>query len=125
MGFLPYIYIITKTDRQMKLDLEKLGNESRVQDCNETLKVISHNKVTFWSWGAHAFKNYQNKVLRFKVNGHHHKGHVYVAVNGSDLYDVYLTTTRGNIVKDMKDIYFDEIQDRIDNAIERIGEYEI
>jgi len=24
----------------------------------------------------------------------------------------------------MKDIYFDEIQDRIDNAIERIEEYE-
>ena len=109
----------------MKLDLEKLGNESRVQDCNETLKVISHNKVTFWSWGAHAFKNYKNKVLRFKVNGHHHKGHVYVAVNGSDLYDVYLTTTHGNIVKEMKDIYFDEIQDRIDNAIERVEEYGI
>ena len=109
----------------MKLDLEKLGNESRVQNCKETLNVISHNKVTFWSWGAHAFKNYQNKILRFKVNGHHHKGHVYVAVNGSDLYDVYLTTTRGNIVKEMKDIYFDEIQDRIDNAIERIEVYEI
>ena len=51
------------------------------------------------------FTNYKNKVLRFKVNGHHHKGHVYVAVNGSDLYDVYLTTTRGNIVKEIKDIF--------------------
>lgn len=107
----------------MKLELTELAKTVRTQDCNETLQVVSHNKIVFYSWGATAFKNYQNKILRFKVNGHHHKGHVYIVVNGSDLYDVYLTTTRGNIVKEMKDIYFDELQTRIDNAIERIEEY--
>jgi len=107
----------------MKLDIYELAKTVRTQNCNETLQVVSHDKVVFYSWGAHAFTNFANKVLRFKVNGHHHKGHVYIVVNGSDLYDVYLTTTRGNIVKEMKDIYFDELQTRIDNAIERIEQY--
>ena len=106
-----------------KLDLIELAKTVRTQNCNETLQVVSHNRIVFYSWGATAFKNYQNKILRFKVNGHHHKGHVYIVVNGSDLYDVYLTTTRGNIVKEMKDIYFDELQTRIDNEIERIEQY--
>lgn len=107
----------------MKLDINELASRVRVQNCNETLSVLSHNRITFYSWGAHAFKNFSNRVLRFKVNGRHHKGHVYVVVNGSDLYDVYLTTTRGNIVREMKDIYFDELQMRVDNAIERVDEY--
>ena len=107
----------------MKLDINELASKSRLQDCNETLKVLSHNKIVFFSWGPQAFKNFSNRVLRFKVNGHNHKGHVYVAVNGSDLYDVYLTTTRGNIVKEIRDIYFDELQDRVDDAVERIDSY--
>lgn len=107
----------------MKLDIRNLAESVRTQNCNETLSVLAHNKMVFYSWGAHAFKNYQNKILRFKVNGHHHKGHVYVVVNGADLYDVYLTTTKGTIVRKMEDIYFDELQSRVDNAIERIEDY--
>ncbi len=108
----------------MKLDLIELAKSVRTQDMNSTLQVLRHNPMVFFSWGVQAMKNFSNKILRFKVNGHHHKGHVYITVNGSDLYDVYLTTTRGNIVKEMKDIYFDELQTRVDNSIERIEEYE-
>lgn len=107
----------------MKIDINELARVSRPQDCHGTLQVLSHNRMVFFSWGATAFTNFKDKVLRFKVNGHHHKGHVYVVVNGADLFDVYLTTTRGTIVKEMNDIYFDELQSRVDNAIERIDEY--
>ena len=107
----------------MKIDIDKLASESRTIDLNDTYRVLSHNKIVFFSWGATNFTNYFNKVLKFTVNGHNHKGHVYVAVNGSDLYDVYLTTTHGNIVKEMRDIYFDELQERVDDAVERIDSY--
>jgi hypothetical protein len=107
----------------MKIDLNELSNSSRTQDGNGTMKVLRHNAPVFFSWGGHGFTMINNKVLKFSVNGHHHKGHVYVVVNGSDLYDVYLTTSHKNIVKEMKDIYFDELQDRIDCAIERVDSY--
>ena len=106
-----------------KINLEEIGKRLRTQDVNETLQLLKGGGYVFMSWGSHAFKNLSNKFLRFTVNGHHHKGHVYIAVNGSDLYDVYLTTNRGNIVKEMKDIYFDELVERMDTEIERIAEY--
>jgi hypothetical protein len=107
----------------MKIDINEIAVKSRNQDCGQTLKVIQHDRVKFWSWGANAFKNYKNRVLRFTVSGHIHKGHVYIAVNGSDLYDVYLTTSHGNIKKTLNDIYFEDLQDRLDVEIERIAEY--
>ena len=107
----------------MKIDIEELARTSRHQDMNGTLAVLRNDFWMFASWGGQAFTNHKDKVLRFKVNGHHHKGHVYLTVNGSDLYDVYLTTTHGNIVKEMRDIYFDELADRIDIAVERVDSY--
>ena len=107
----------------MKIEIEELARTSREQDMNGTLAVLRNDFWKFASWGGSSFRNFSNKVLRFKANGNLHKGHVYIVVNGSDLYDVYLTTTHGNIVKEMRDIYFDELADRIDVAIERIDEY--
>ena len=61
-------------------------------------------------------------VLRFKVNGFNHKGHVYVGVNGLDLFDVYLTTTKGTIVKVITDIYLMDFIDIVDKAVESEGQ---
>lgn len=110
--------------KKQKLDLEKLLKESRVQDCQETLMALRLNINVFFSWGGHAFTNIRNKILRFKVEGRHHKGHIYVVVNGRDLYDVYLTTTRGTLVDEIKDVFCDELQSRIDEKVEFIEEYE-
>jgi len=59
------------------------------------------------------------------VSGHHHKGHVYIFVNGMDLFDVYLTTNRGTIVHKSGDmgLYFDQLVEWIDEKVERIPEY--
>ena len=52
-----------------------------------------------------------------------HKGHVYIFVNGMDLYDVYLTTTRGTIVEKSDGshggLYFDMLTDWIDDRVEK------
>ena len=81
------------------------------------------NTQKVWSWGAHNWLRISKYVLRFTVNGHHHKGHIYVAVNGSDYFDIYLTTNRGNIVEVIKDIDVGSFIDVVDNRIERIPEY--
>jgi len=39
--------------------------------------------------GAENFKNFENKALIFKVNGHHFKDAVVITLNGSDLFDIY------------------------------------
>jgi hypothetical protein len=59
------------------------------------------------------------------VRGHHHKGHVYIFLNGLDLFDVYLTNSKG-IIKDRTDeqgIYNDQLVEWIDEKIERIPDY--
>lgn len=53
-------------------------------DMNELVRALSRNRIV-WCWGANAWVNCDNKALRFKVNGHLHKGFVYLAVNGADL----------------------------------------
>jgi len=80
------------------------------------------------SWGAHNYtvdKKYQPKMFRMTVQGHHHRGHVYIFLNGLDLFDVYLTTNRGTIKKrtDEMGIYNDQLIDWIDERVERIPEY--
>jgi hypothetical protein len=57
------------------------------------------------------------------VQGHHHKGHVYLVVNGSDLFDAYLTTSKGTIKSIEKDIHIEDFIDRLDVKIERIDNY--
>ena len=76
------------------------------------------------SWGAYNWGIYvKNHVLRFTVQGHHHKGHVYIAVNGMDTFNVYYTTNRDNIVDTVEGIYIDEIIDVIDRRVERLESY--
>ena len=57
------------------------------------------------------------------VQGHHHKGHVYIFVNGSDLFDVYLTTTQGTIKMKIEGLYFDQLVEWIDEKVEKIPDY--
>jgi len=84
---------------------------------------VLRTTVKVWSWGAHAWTNFHDKLLRFKVQAHRHKGHIYIAVNGADYFDIFLTTTRGRILKTFTDIDISSLIDVIDNEIERIPEY--
>lgn len=106
-----------------KIDLQLTFKNKREMIASETLQLLQSYGFKFFSWGAHAFTRIGKKALRFKVNGHHHKGHVYISVNGSDLYDVHIATLQGTILKEINDLYFDMLFDAIDKEIEYIPEY--
>jgi len=82
---------------------------------SRTMKVMS--------WGSHAWTMMNKALLRFRVQAHRHKGHVYIAVNGADLFEIWLTTLQGNIKKHFSDVYLEDLIDTIDQEIEAIPEY--
>lgn len=79
-------------------------------------------KNILFSWGA--FYGFRAAIyndmtaLKFKVNGRLFQGDVIIAYNENDTYEIYLQDKSGTrLVKD--DVYFDEMSDVIDVAIER------
>ncbi len=76
-----------------------------------------------WSWGAEDYANIEDLFLRFKVNGHHLQGWIYIGVNGLDLFEVFFTNRSGEIVDEMLDVYIDELIDKIDEKVEKIPGY--
>lgn len=112
-----------------QINTEEIKKQSRPFNPKELLQVLSSNQPIFWSWGASAFTidvEKDTKMFRMKVNGHHHKGHVYIFLNGGDMFDVYLTTLKGRIKDRTPEmgLFFDQLVEWIDNKIERIPEYE-
>ena len=98
---------------------------SREMDIQHLNKVVGGSGASrAWSWG---FNNpviaVKNKAYRFTVQGHHHKGHVYIVLNFMDTFDIYYTSNRGTIKKKSEGIYIDMLIDELDIKIERIDEY--
>ena len=89
----------------------------------ETILLLKQYGFKFWSWGASGFQNLGNKVLTFKVNGHHHKGYVVIFLGWDDTYSVKLISTQGNVKFERDGVYFDELFDVIDERVEKIPEY--
>lgn len=95
-------------------------------------------QMRVWSWGQSALQSLTEEDckslgiedgiggLKFSVDGHHHKGHVIVALNGLDTYNVYICNVRAGKMKvkdSIEGIYFDEFGTWIDDKVERIPEY--
>ena len=76
------------------------------------------NKVVVWSWGAHGWTKMNNNLLRFRVKGYLHKGYVFVAVNGRDLFDVWTTNLKGEIKDSKTDIYIEDFITIVDKMVE-------
>jgi len=96
----------------------------------EIWEVLRHSAYVVMSWGATDFKGmaYNHMPsLRFTVNGFLFKGTVIVTLNeGADLYEVYCLDAGGNVIKSCKEIYCDELVNKIDGLIEKNssdGEY--
>jgi hypothetical protein len=110
------------------INIEKITKKCRNLDPQELMALLKSGRAVFMSWGPSNFTvdNQRNcRMFRMTVQGHHHQGHVYIFVNGMDLFDVYLTTSQGTI-KDKTDdmgLYFDQLIDWIDRKIERIPIY--
>ena len=94
----------------------------------DLMMLLKSSGMIMKSWGADGFtvdnKNHP-KMFRMYVRGHHHKGYVYIFLNGLDLFDVFLTNKKDEI-KDRTEemgIYADQLVDWIDEKIEKIPEY--
>ena len=77
-----------------------------------------------WSWGFNSPKLLTNG-LQFKVQGFIFKGWVKVIYNeGSDLFDIYLLNTKMEIQKKIEGVFFDELVNVIDLAVEKVNDYD-
>ena len=102
----------------------------------EQIKALTPQPV-LWSWGASKFQAVsENQIegigefylgaLMFYVRGHKHKGHVLVTLAGNDTYTVTIGHVRRGKIKpkkQIKDVYFDDLSDIIDNLIEKQDNY--
>lgn len=85
-------------------------------------QLFATGRLKVWSWGARNWIGDENS-LTFRVGARRHKGYVKITLNGSDLYDIKLISTHGNVKDEFKDIYFDQMVEVIDDRIEKIPEY--
>jgi len=92
---------------------------------SETLRVLRVNPSIYMSWGVSSLKNFEDKVLILKVNGHHHKGLVLISLAWNDTYTVNIVSTQNNIKKTYKEVFFDVLTEIIDEHIEKIEEYKV
>lgn len=101
-----------------------MDKEYVMQRANEAARQLlaTTPKNVIFSWGAlYGFiaTTYNGMAaLMFKVNGRLFKGYVIIAYNENDTYEIYLRKGKETrLVKD--DVYFDEMGEVIDVAIER------
>lgn len=109
------------------MDLKKLMKLGQ-RDFNpmETLQLISqYNKMIWFSWGVptSSVKILGTKGLLFRVSGHHYKGLVLITLSFLDLYDVHLINDKDEVTEKIEGLFFDQLQEVLDNRIERIPDY--
>lgn len=88
-------------------------------DVNELATVMRKN--AFWtvgSWGAHDWKNFENKCLSFNVEGMKLTGQVHITLAWNDTFTLYFTKLDGVVIKIETEVYVDQLIERIDRVVE-------
>lgn len=94
----------------------QIANEAARQLLATTPKNVLFSWGAFYGFRAAIYKDMA--ALKFRVNGRLFQGDVIIAYNENDTYEIYLRNADGERkVKD--DVYFDEMSEVIDVAIER------
>ena len=108
----------------MKIDVEAKSKGCREMHHETTvMQLIGGGRWKVASWGAHNFVKMSKYCLRFNVQGHHFKGHIYIFLNFLDYYDVYYCTNRGTIKMIDTDLDCFQITEVIDRKVEYVPEY--
>lgn len=90
---------------------------------NYIMSIFKVQRNIVWSWGLNSPKALQNGII-FKVNGFKHKGQVSVLYcEGLDLFIVNLFNRKGEIIKTIERIYFDQLVEVIDSEVELVQNY--
>ena len=118
--------------------MNAINKPTSVGFCNSQNMNIVHtilqqikfpNISVFFSWGAKGFTAAQSNddakepCLIFKVNGMKFKGYVHIFYNWCDWYRVEFVSTHKNLKKVVDEVYFDELQNLIDEYVEKVDEY--
>lgn len=89
------------------------------------LSILHMELMVVFSWGLHnptALPN--DEGLAFRVNGYKHRGWVIVRYNeGTDLFDIELRTLAMQLADQIEGVYFDQLVEVIDNAVEKVSNY--
>ncbi|MGQ2984875.1 hypothetical protein [Flavobacterium sp.] len=98
-------------------------------DVSETEHLLKATNINVWySWGVEKISYYRKKdsgdALALWVTGHHHTGCLIITLGWNDTYTYYLLNQDNTVKKKVTDVYFDELQHRIDLDIEYISDYE-
>ena len=90
------------------------------------LSILTSQLMVVFSWGLHNPTALPNDGgLAFKVNGYKHRGWVIIRYNeGADLFDIELRTPAMKLVDQIEGVYFDQLVEVIDNAVEKTSDYE-
>jgi hypothetical protein len=110
-----------KMKKGEKIDVKAIGCRE-FHSMQELVKAIARTAKVM-SWGARSWTKMSKYVLAFRVSAHRHKGLIYIAVNGADLFDVYLVSTHRNIKKVFNNVYVEDLLSTIDDEIEKIDSY--
>lgn len=89
------------------------------------LSILRMELMVVFSWGFHRPTALpDDKGLAFMVNGFKHRGWVFVKYNeGKDLFDIELRGNDMTIISVIEDVYFDQLVNVIDHAVERTSDY--
>jgi hypothetical protein len=107
-----------------KIDITTLEKLSIQQNIQETLGYLYADPRYPWSWGVDRKTVLSGKILRFEVSGLKHKGLVYIILNGSDLFNVYIANFKREVISIFENLYFDQLVEVIDCAIETDSNYQ-
>ena len=90
------------------------------------LSILRMELMVVFSWGFHRPTALPNdEGLAFKVDGFKHRGWVFVKYNeGKDLFDIELRGNDMTIISVIEDVYFNQLVNVIDHAVERTSDYE-
>jgi hypothetical protein len=81
-------------------------------------------EVRYMCWGVSKQINVFDRGLLLKVNARHHKSYVLITVcRGKDIHYVHLVSSHGKVLKTIEEVYCDDLNEIIDNEIERIPQY--
>ena len=94
--------------------LDKLAR--RDFNTEETLMLLMTPMDVFWSWHVSIMFGYNNKAFGMYVNAKF-KGYVVVVLHWDDTYEYYLLNPDESVKLHAIDVYFNELQDRIDADI--------
>lgn len=103
-----------------------IGEGYRQFNPKETMKVLTHNPMVFFSWGVSGKvktfgTNEYGEVegMLLKVNGRKWKKYVLIMLNFYDWYEVHLVNEKYELVEEVgTDICFEDLVEIIDNRIE-------